>query len=137
VLDGARENGYVAILDTSAQNTPFFASTTIDVTQDIRETLRSGVSGEGWHTCGRDSGRETNATAGKRLQHRSRRSGNARKHFGVSLFVDAPELHSGAFSFCLEHVSAAVPNVQSELCRGDTPGVLYTCANKGLRERDL
>ena len=30
------ENGYVAILDTSAQNTPvLFASTNIDVTQDI------------------------------------------------------------------------------------------------------
>src|SRR6266404_4659082 len=37
VLDRyARENGYVAILDTSAQNTPvLFASTNIDVTQDI------------------------------------------------------------------------------------------------------
>jgi outer membrane protein len=37
VLDRyARENGYVAILDTSAQNTPIlFASTNIDVTQDI------------------------------------------------------------------------------------------------------
>jgi outer membrane protein len=37
VLDRyARENGYVAILDSSAQNTPIlFASTNIDVTQDI------------------------------------------------------------------------------------------------------
>ena len=37
VLDRyARENGYVAILDTSAQNTPIiFASTNIDVTQEI------------------------------------------------------------------------------------------------------
>ena len=37
VLDRyARENGYVAILDTSAQNTPIlFASTNIDITQDI------------------------------------------------------------------------------------------------------
>ena len=37
VLDRyARENGYVAVLDTSAQNTPIlFASTNIDVTQDI------------------------------------------------------------------------------------------------------
>jgi outer membrane protein len=37
VLDRyARENGYVTILDTSAQNTPIlFASTNIDVTQDI------------------------------------------------------------------------------------------------------
>lgn len=37
VLDRyARENGYVAILDTSAQNTPIlYASTNIDVTQDI------------------------------------------------------------------------------------------------------
>ncbi len=37
VLDRyARENGYVAILDTSAQNTPvLFASTNIDVTQEI------------------------------------------------------------------------------------------------------
>jgi outer membrane protein len=37
VLDRyARENGYVAILDTSAQNTPIlFASTNIDCTQDI------------------------------------------------------------------------------------------------------
>jgi outer membrane protein len=37
VLDRyARENGYVVILDTSAQNTPIlFASTNIDVTQDI------------------------------------------------------------------------------------------------------
>lgn len=37
VLDRyARENGYVAVLDTSAQNTPIlFASTSIDVTQDI------------------------------------------------------------------------------------------------------
>ena len=37
VLDRyARENGYVAILDNSAQNTPIlFASTNIDVTQDI------------------------------------------------------------------------------------------------------
>jgi len=32
----ARENGYVAILDSSAQNTPIlFASTNIDITQDI------------------------------------------------------------------------------------------------------
>src|SRR5467141_5176810 len=37
VLDRyARENGYVVVLDTSAQNTPIlFASTNIDVTQDI------------------------------------------------------------------------------------------------------
>jgi outer membrane protein len=37
VLDRyARENGYVVILDSSAQNTPIlFASTNIDVTQDI------------------------------------------------------------------------------------------------------
>jgi len=37
VLDRyARENGYVAVLDSSAQNTPIlFASTNIDVTQDI------------------------------------------------------------------------------------------------------
>jgi outer membrane protein len=37
VLDRyARENGYVAILDSSAQNTPIlFASTNIDLTQDI------------------------------------------------------------------------------------------------------
>ncbi len=37
VLDRyARENGYVAIFDSSAQNTPIlFASTNIDVTQDI------------------------------------------------------------------------------------------------------
>jgi outer membrane protein len=37
VLDRyARDNGYVAVLDTSAQNTPIiFASTNIDVTQDI------------------------------------------------------------------------------------------------------
>src|ERR1700719_3471625 len=37
VLDRyARENGYVAILDSSAKNTPIlFASTNIDVTQDI------------------------------------------------------------------------------------------------------
>lgn len=37
VLDRyARENGYVAILDSSAQNTPIlFASTNIDITQDI------------------------------------------------------------------------------------------------------
>jgi len=37
VLDRyARENGYIAVLDTSAQNTPIlFASTNIDVTQDI------------------------------------------------------------------------------------------------------
>ena len=37
VLDRyAREHGYVAVLDTSAQNTPIlFASTNIDVTQDI------------------------------------------------------------------------------------------------------
>jgi outer membrane protein len=37
VLDRyARENGYAAILDSSAQNTPIlFASTNIDVTQDI------------------------------------------------------------------------------------------------------
>jgi outer membrane protein len=37
VLDRyARENGYVAIFDTSAQNTPIlFANTNIDVTQDI------------------------------------------------------------------------------------------------------
>jgi outer membrane protein len=37
VLDRyARENGYVAILDSSAQNTPIlFASTNIDVTQDM------------------------------------------------------------------------------------------------------
>lgn len=37
VLDRyARENGYVAILDSSAQNTPIlFASTNIDVTQEI------------------------------------------------------------------------------------------------------
>jgi outer membrane protein len=37
VLDRyARENGYIAILDTSAQNTPIlFASPNIDVTQDI------------------------------------------------------------------------------------------------------
>ena len=37
VLDRyARENGYIAILDSSAQNTPIlFASTNIDVTQDI------------------------------------------------------------------------------------------------------
>jgi outer membrane protein len=37
VLDRyARENGYVAILDNSAQNTPIlFASTNIDLTQDI------------------------------------------------------------------------------------------------------
>ena len=37
VLDRyARENGYVAVLDTSAQNMPIlFASTNIDVTQDI------------------------------------------------------------------------------------------------------
>jgi outer membrane protein len=37
VLDRyARENGYVVVLDSSAQNTPIlFASTNIDVTQDI------------------------------------------------------------------------------------------------------
>ncbi|HUC52480.1 MAG TPA: OmpH family outer membrane protein, partial [Candidatus Cybelea sp.] len=37
VLDRyARENGYVVVLDSSAQNTPIlFASTQIDVTQDI------------------------------------------------------------------------------------------------------
>jgi len=37
VLDRyARENSYVIILDSSAQNTPIlFASTNIDVTQDI------------------------------------------------------------------------------------------------------
>jgi outer membrane protein len=37
VLDRyARENGYVAVLDTSAQNTPIlYASTNIDVTQEI------------------------------------------------------------------------------------------------------
>jgi outer membrane protein len=37
VLDRyARENGYVVVLDTSAQNTPIlFASTGVDVTQDI------------------------------------------------------------------------------------------------------
>jgi outer membrane protein len=37
VLDRyARDNGYVAILDSSAQNTPIlFASTNIDITQDI------------------------------------------------------------------------------------------------------
>jgi hypothetical protein len=37
VLDRyARENGYMVILDSSAQNTPImFASTNIDVTQDI------------------------------------------------------------------------------------------------------
>ena len=37
VLDRyARENGYVAVLDSSAQNTPIlFASTNIDITQDI------------------------------------------------------------------------------------------------------
>jgi outer membrane protein len=37
VLDRyARENGFIVILDTSAQNTPIlFASTNIDVTQDI------------------------------------------------------------------------------------------------------
>jgi len=37
VLDRyARENGFVVILDNSAQNTPIlFASTNIDVTQDI------------------------------------------------------------------------------------------------------
>ena len=37
VLDRySRENGYVAVLDTSAQNTPIlFASTSIDMTQDI------------------------------------------------------------------------------------------------------
>jgi outer membrane protein len=37
VLDRyARENGYIVILDTSAQNTPIlFASTNVDVTQDI------------------------------------------------------------------------------------------------------
>ena len=37
VLDRyARENGYIAVLDSSAQNTPIlFASTNIDVTQDI------------------------------------------------------------------------------------------------------
>jgi outer membrane protein len=37
VLDRyARENGYVAILDSSAQNTPIlYASNQIDVTQDI------------------------------------------------------------------------------------------------------
>jgi len=37
VLDRySRENGYVVVLDSSAQNTPIlFASTQIDVTQDI------------------------------------------------------------------------------------------------------
>jgi outer membrane protein len=37
VLDRySRENGYIAVLDTSAQNTPIlFASTSIDLTQDI------------------------------------------------------------------------------------------------------
>jgi outer membrane protein len=35
-VNAARENGYVVILDSSAQNTPIlFASTNIDVTQDI------------------------------------------------------------------------------------------------------
>jgi outer membrane protein len=53
VLDRyARENGYVAILDSSAQNTPIlFASTNIDLTQDIVRLydqaypVKSGSSG--------------------------------------------------------------------------------------------
>jgi outer membrane protein len=55
VLDRyARENGYVAILDSSAQNTPIlFASTNIDITQDIVKLfdqaypIKAGSSGTG------------------------------------------------------------------------------------------
>lgn len=55
VLDRyARENGYVAVLDSSAQNTPIlFASTNIDVTQDIVKLfdqaypVKAGAAGTG------------------------------------------------------------------------------------------
>jgi len=47
VLDRyARENGYAVVLDSSAQSTPIlYASTQIDVTQDIVPPLRSGLPG--------------------------------------------------------------------------------------------
>jgi hypothetical protein len=50
VLDRyARENGYVVILDSSAQNTPIlYASNQNDVTQDIIRLLRPGLPVEGW-----------------------------------------------------------------------------------------
>src|SRR5260370_10059885 len=61
VLDRyARENGYVAILDTSAQNTPIlFASTHIDVTQDIVKLYDQAYPAKGGAPASRSTPKPT------------------------------------------------------------------------------